>query len=66
LINLASYFEVVPLGWTKNDISGEKFSLDFDLFLWANELLGAKKLENLLLSWTSEQDCEYLKDESAI
>jgi hypothetical protein len=34
----------------KKDINREKFSSDFGSFLWANELLDAKKLGNLLLS----------------
>jgi len=29
--------------------------LDFGSFVWANELLDAQKLGNLLLSWTSKQ-----------
>jgi len=61
LINLASHFEVVPLELKKKnkkkhektkkqDVNCEKFSLDFGSLLWANELLDAKKLWNLLLS----------------
>jgi hypothetical protein len=53
LINLVSYFEVVPLEQSKKkkqDVNREKISLDFGFFFWANKLLDAKKLENLLLS----------------